>query len=444
MRFTSFVTVPLLLAAAAAMGQPGEVLKGREAMGDWRQDRPGLRRLLRVEDMPEKTAPTYGEAKVVPMPAGAMPKVPEGFTIEMVASGLAQPRAIRFSPGGDLFVSDSEPGLVRIYRFSGGGSQPSEEGVFASGLNKPYGIAFYPPGERPEWVYIANTDGVVRFKYTPGDLKAAGEAEPVVKGILWTHHWTRDIQFAPDGSRLYLAVGSGSNVALDMFPAPRVEGGLDGWNKANPVGAAWDTEEHRANILSYTPEGGDPKIYATGLRNPAGIAIQPRTGTLWAVVNERDELGDDTPLEYATSVKEGAFYGWPWYYLGDHEDPRQAGKRPDLKGRVTLPDVYIQAHTAPLQIAFADSDRFGPGFKGDAFVALHGSWNRAKRVGYKVIRLPFDESGKPTGETEDFVTGFVTSDSEVWGRPVGVAVSKDGALFVSEDGNGTIWRIDRK
>ncbi|HYD01341.1 MAG TPA: PQQ-dependent sugar dehydrogenase, partial [Phycisphaerales bacterium] len=302
----------------------------------------------------------------------------------------------------------------------------------------------YPPGSNPEWVYVAQTDSVVRFHYSPGDLKAASAPETVVSGLPWQHHWTKDICFSPDGAKMYLAVGSGSNVALDMFPEPREDGKLEAWKKNKPLGAAWDTEERRANILTYTPDGKNEAIMATGLRNPSGIALQPATGRLWAVINERDGLGGDTPFEYATSVREGAFYGWPWYYMGGHEDPRQKGKRPDLKGKLTEPDVLLQAHTAPLQIVFYEGDAFPAEYRGDAFVTYHGSWDREQRVGYKVVRLHFDDSGMPTGEVEDFMTGFVVSDKQVWGRPVGVAVGKDGSLYVTEDGSGTVWRVTRR
>jgi glucose/arabinose dehydrogenase len=245
-----------------------------------------------------------------------------------------------------------------------------------------------------------------------------------------------------------VGVGSGSNVALDMFPEPHLTmhpeprnvDGLRGWAKLKPLGATWDTEELRADVLSFDPDGKNMKIVATGLRNCQALTLQPATGQLWCAVNERDELGDNTPFEYATHVVDGAFYGWPWYYIGGNQDPRHAGQRADLKDKVTVPDVFIQAHSAPLQMTFYQGDAFA-GYKGSAFVTLHGSWNRDRRTGYKVIRLLFDASGKPTGEYEDFMTGFVVSDTQVWGRPVGVAVAKDGSLFVTEDGNGTIWRI---
>ena len=426
---------------AQANGESGKVLRGQAAFGDWREDAPGVRRLITAGDLPGIGPETANTVEVVPQPAGVRPQVPKGFSVEMVTSGLAQARVIRVAPNGDLFVANSSANEVRVYRVSPGSAKPTVSQVFATGLSQPYGIAFYPPGPDPAWIYIANSNGVVRYPYKNGDLKTTSQPERIVEGIPPSHHWTRDILFTPDGSRLLLAVGSGSNDALDMFPVPRVPGDMDGWNKTHQLGAAWDTEEGRANILSFDPKGQDPKIFATGIRNPSGITIQPATGRLWAVVNERDGLGDNTPFDYATHVQEGAFYGWPWYYIGGHEDPRHKGEHADLKDQVTIPDVLIQAHSAALQIVFYEGADFPAEYKGSAFVTLHGSWDRARRTGYKVVRLLFDNSGKPTGAYEDFMTGFVISDKQVWGRPVGIAVGKDGSLFVTEDGNGTIWRI---
>jgi glucose/arabinose dehydrogenase len=427
--------------ATRAQESEGQLLKGQAAFGGWQQDRPGMRRLFTLQDLPSIGESTPNFSEVVPRPAGAKPQVPAGFQVELVASGLTEPRAIRTAPNGDLFVADSSANTVRVFRVPAGSAKPARDAVFARGLYQPYGIAFYPLGPTPEWVYIANSDGVVRFPYRNGDLTASGKPEKIIERIPWVHHWTRDIAFSPDGQRLLLSVGSGSNVALDMFPEPLIKGGLQTWIKTRPLGATWDTEERRADLLSFDPNGKDEKIVATGLRNCAGLTIQPATGRRWCVVNERDELGDNTPFEYATEVKEGAFYGWPWYYIGAHEDPRHKGARPDLKDEVSVPDVLMQAHSAPLQIAFYEGDNFPAAYKGSAFVTFHGSWNRALRTGYKVVRLLFDKAGKPTGEYEDFMTGFVISDKQVWGRPVGVAVAQDGSLFVTEDGNGTIWRI---
>jgi glucose/arabinose dehydrogenase len=428
----------------------GQTLRGAAAFGSWHDDRPGVRRLLTAQDLPPVSKPTDGTApRVVAMPAGARPQVPNGFSAELVTPDLRNARVIRVAPNGDLFVASSMSNSVHVLRIPAGSAKPDKYAVFATGLQEAFGIAFYPLGPNPQWVYVATSDGLVRFPYRNGDLKATGKPERLVAGIPTAHHYARDIAFSPDGKRVFFSVGSGSNVALDMFPAPhlirdplpRPISSLAEWLKFRPAGAAWDTEELRANVLSFDPNGRDQKIVATGLRNCSGVTVQPVTRQLWCVVNERDQLGDNTPFEYATHVVDGAFYGWPWYYIGGHEDPRQAGNRPDLRNKVTVPDVFMQAHSAPLQMVFYQGADFPAEYRGSAFVTMHGSWNRGRRTGYKVVRLLFDGRGKPTGEYEDFMTGFVVSDTEVWGRPVGVAVANDGSLFVTEDGNGTIWRV---
>jgi glucose/arabinose dehydrogenase len=427
----------------------GQVLRGEAAFGSWHDDRPGVRRLIRPQDLPPVSTPTYGVAQVVAMPAGARPQLPDGFSAELVTRDLRNARVIRVAPNGDLFVASSMSNTVHVLRIPAGSAKPQQLTVFASGLPQAFGIAFYPLGPNPQWVYVATSDGVVRFPYRNGDLKATGRPERIVAGIPTAHHWARDIAFSPDGTRLFFSVGSGSNAAVDMFPEPhlvrtpepRIVTSLAEWLTLRPAGAAWDTEELRANVLSFDPNGRNMRIVATGLRNCSGITVQPITGQLWCVVNERDELGDNTPFEYATHVVEGAFYGWPWYYIGAHEDTRPASKRPDLRTKVTVPEVFMQAHSAPLQVVFYQGNNFPAEYKGSAFVTMHGSWNRANVTGYKVVRLLFDGSGKPTGEYEDFMTGFVVSDAQVWGRPVGVAVAHDGSLFVTEDGSGTIWRV---
>lgn len=441
MRIAGYTGLALFLATSALAQQAGQpVLTGEKAFGDWKSDRPGVRRLIKPGDLqkPYATRSASNGPDLADRPEGAKPVVPPGFTAELVASGIDNPRVVRVAPNGDLFVADSEANQVRVYRLAEGSAKPAEKSVFARGLTQPYGIAFYPPGDKPQWLYVANSNSVVRFPYRDGDLVASGKPETIVEKIPANHHWTRDIAFSPDGKTLYLSVGSGSNVAEDIGARPR--GGVDEWAKAQPLGAAWGAEQGRADVLAFDPDGRNRRTVATGLRNCSGMSVQPATGTLWCVVNERDELGDDVPFDYATSVKQGAFYGWPWYYIGDNEDPRHKGVRPDLTGKVTIPDVLVQAHSAPLNIAFYEGGNFPAEYKGDAFVALHGSWNRNVRTGYKVVRLRFKD-GKPTGEYDDFATGFVVSDDAVWGRPVGVAVAKDGALIVTEDGNGTIWRI---
>ncbi|HTJ59201.1 MAG TPA: sorbosone dehydrogenase family protein [Devosiaceae bacterium] len=427
-------------ALAADDTATGKLLSGAAAFGGYQKDAPGITRHLTIKDQPPPDqADTAANAPdVVPMPAGAMPKVQQGFKVELVASGIRNPRAMRVAPNGDLFVADSRANRVLVYRIPAGDAKPEAHNVFATGLHQPYGINFYPPGPDPKWIYIANSNSVVRYPYKSGDLKAQGRPETVVADVPSTHHWTRDIIFTPDTKTMFLSVGSGSNDAEDMGKRP--PGGLAAWTEDHPLGEAWGSEMGRAAVWALTPDGKDKKIYATGLRNCAGMTLQPATEQLWCVVNERDMLGNNVPFEYATAVKEGGWYGWPWYYLGGHEDPGHAGARPDLAGKLTLPDVLMQAHSAPLNIAFYEGDQFPPEYKGDAFVALHGSWNRSDRTGYKVVRLLFKD-GKPTGEYQDFVTGFVQPNGAVWGRPVGLAVGKDGSLFVSEDGNGTIWRV---
>ncbi|MBZ9677991.1 PQQ-dependent sugar dehydrogenase [Mesorhizobium sp. ES1-1] len=445
-RFASLAAVPVsLVIAGCAFAADQPALKGAAAFGDWRADKPGVRRLIRPEDLPKPyvTQSASNGAGLADMPAGAKPHLPPGFSAELIASGIANPRVVRIAPNGDLFVADSDANQIRVYRLAKGGAKPVEDGIFAGDLNQPYGIAFYPPGNDPQWVYVANSDSVVRYAYREGALRAYGAPETVIENIPSNHHWTRDIVFSPDGKTLFLSVGSGSNVAEDMDKEP--EGGIEAWASSKPLGATWGSEDGRADVLAFDPDGKNGRILATGLRNCSGMTVQPVTGALWCVVNERDALGDNVPSEYATTVKEGAFYGWPWYYVGNNEDPRHKGERPDLAGKATIPDVLMQAHSAPLGIAFYDRDLpGGSGFpleyRGDAFVTLHGSWNRGNRTGYKVVRLLFRD-GKPTGEYEDFITGFVISKGEVWGRPVGVAVASDGALILTEDGNGTIWRV---
>lgn len=431
------ISAALFVTTTAFAQQADEpVLKGAAAFGDWRADRPGVRRLIRPNDLPKPyvTKSASNSAGLAERPADTKPKLPPGFSAELIASGIDNPRVVRVAPNGDLFVADSDANQVRVYRLA----EPAQDGIFAGNLNQPYGIAFYPPGDDPQWVYVANSDSIVRFAYRSGDLKASGDPETIVDNIPANHHWTRDIVFSPDGKTLYLSVGSGSNVAEDMGKEP--EGGLDAWAKSKPLGATWGSEDGRADVLAFDPDGKNGRIVATGLRNCSGMTVQPATGALWCVVNERDGLGDNVPSEYATVVRDGAFYGWPWYYIGNNQDPRYKGERPDLAGKADIPDVLMQAHSAPLNITFYEGKSFPAEYKGDAFVALHGSWNRGNRTGYKVVRLLFRD-GKPTGEYEDFITGFVVSNGEVWGRPVGVAVANDGALIMTEDGNGTIWRV---
>jgi glucose/arabinose dehydrogenase len=326
-----------------------------------------------------------------------------------------------------------------VLRATADGSKPAVSEIFADRLSQPFGIAFFPSGDNPKWVYVANTDSVVRFPYTPGDTKAAGAPETVVAKLPRGGHSTRDVVFSKDDQRMMVSVGSDSNVGEGMGSPPGGQG-LSSWIAANPLGASWGYETSRADVLTFDPDGKNAGVFATGIRNCVGLAVHPSTGDLYCSTNERDGLGDNLVPDYVTRVRQGAFYGWPWFYIGEHQDPRHAGARPDLKGRITVPDVLIQPHSASLGLTFYNGSAFPAEYRGDGFAAEHGSWNRSKRTGYKVIRVRLKD-GVPSGEYEDFATGFVVNDSDVWGRPVGVAVARDGALLVSEDGNGTIWRI---
>ncbi|OAF03653.1 sorbosone dehydrogenase [Bradyrhizobium centrolobii] len=436
-RIWSVATFVWSLTAAATTARAELVLQGKDAYGSWQSDKPGIVRLIRPQDLvkPRATPSFANSSRVVSRPPEASLQMPAGFKIELFAEGLRGPRIVRVAPNGDVFVAETRAGNIRVLRASEGKVATNE--VFASGLKQPFGIAFFPSGDNPQWVYVANTDSVVRFPYQPGDLKARGKPETVVPSLPTGGHSTRDIVFTPDDKRMLVSVGSLSNVAEGMGTPP---GGLEAWSRTQPLGAAWASETERAAVLAFNPDGKERKIYATGIRNCVGLAIQPQTGLPWCSTNERDGLGDDLVPDYVTSVKEGAFYGWPWFYIGSNEDPRHRRARPDLEDKVTVPDVLVQPHSASMGMTFYQGTQFPAEYRGDAFAAQHGSWNRSKRTGYKVIRIRVKD-GKPTGEYEDFVTGFVINDRDVWGRPVGVAVAKDGSLLVSEDGNGTIWRV---
>lgn len=402
-----------------------QVRTGKDAMGDWTTDAPGVRRKITVNDLPQPYA-TRGVdngPRIVRRPDGAWPKAPAGFKVEQYTTGLNNPREIVTAPNGDLFIAESGPGRIRILRGRGADGKPQTNEVFASGLHQPFGIAFYPPGPNPKYVYIGNTDEVVRFPYKNGDLHASGSSEHVADlpgggRLRGGGHWTRDVRFRADGKKMYVSVGSLTN----DFEGSRGQ------------------EDKRADILEFDPDGKNERIYASGIRNAVGLAIHPKTGQLWCSVNERDMLGDDLVPDYVTRVKEGGFYGWPWFYMGSNQDPRHPGEHPELKNKVIVPEVLVGSHMASLCMTFYTGSSFPAAYRNEGFAAQHGSWNRARRVGYKVLRIPL-KNGAPTGEMEDFLTGFVTPDGNVWGRPVGVATAPDGALMVSDDASGTIWRI---
>jgi len=388
---------------------------------DYRFEDPGKVRKITLQDLPAPFAtPSAGNGpKVAPRPENAWPKVPPGFKVELYASGLEEPRLIRTAPNGDFFVAERS-GSIKVIRGITGQGKAELIAVFASSLKMPFGVNFYPPGPDPQWVYVGSLHEVVRYPYQNGDLKARGPAEHIADLPGGEYHWTRDIQFSPDGKKMFVAVGAASNVDdPDTSPA----------------------EKNTADILQFNPDGSEMRVYASGIRNPVGLAINPQTGELWCSTNERDGLGDNLVPDYITHVQDGGFYGWPWWYMGGHQDPRHEGKHLELKDKVITPDVILNPHNASLQLTFYDGKQFPAEYQGDIFASEHGSWNRSVRVGYELIRVPLHQSGHASGEYEDFMTGFVVDTTHVWGRPVGVTVAPDGSLLVTDDASNSIWHI---
>ncbi len=398
------------------------------------QDRPGTsenevplssfetatKHSIKPDEMPEPFASqsVRRSSRKVDRPAGASLRVPEGFGVNTFSEGIFRnPRMMALAPNGDVFVSDSSANRIIVLRDKNGDGRADEDYVFTDDVTQPFGMAFYK-----EWLYVANTDSVVRFRYKPGDLEATGSPEKIIDlpGKGYRQHWTRNLVFSADGSKLFVTVGSESNVSIE--PDPR-----------------------RAAISVYDPDGGNHRIFASGIRNPVGVAVNPRSGELWTAVNERDGLGDDLVPDYVTSVKDGGFYGWPYVYIGKNIDPRRKEDvKPEHLESVLVPDVLVRSHSAALGIIFYQGEMFPEEYRGDAFVAFHGSWNRQKLTGYKVIRIRFDESGKPQGnEYEDFLSGWLPDpdSTDVWGRPVGLLVLKDGSMLVTDDGANKIWRV---
>jgi glucose/arabinose dehydrogenase len=411
-------------AARPAANPPGKP----SAFSDYRSQLPGRRHLIRPSDLGPARVQDTGDngPRMVTRPLDAWPKVPAGFKVDLYASGLANPRLMRTAPNGDVFLVESRPGVIKVLRGVGPDGKVAAIHTFSSrGLKKPYGLAFYPPTGEPRWLYVGNTDAIVRYPYRTGDLEAKAKPSLIAElpggGLLrGGGHWTRDVAFSLDGKKLFASVGSYSNVDdPDDTPA----------------------ERNRACILEFDPEGKNMRVYASGIRNPVGLAVQPRTGVLWTSVNERDWLGDNLVPDYITSVREGGFYGWPWFYIGGNQDPRHRGKHPELRDKTIVPDVLLQPHNASLQLAFYEGQMFPAEYRGDIFAAQHGSWNHTVRTGYEVIRVPMRGQDRASGEYEDFMTGFVTAAGDVWGRPAGVAVAADGALLVSDDAGNTIWRV---
>jgi glucose/arabinose dehydrogenase len=367
---------------------------------------------IRADRMPAPyaTRSAGNPPQVVDPPPGAHLTAPRGFHVNVFAGGFDDPRTMLLAPNGDVIVAEPGGGKVTILRDANHDGVAEQRSTFASGLNSPFGLALLGG-----FLYVGNEDGVVRFDYHPGQVKASGPPKSITP-LPAGGHSTRGLLVSRDGTKLYVSVGSASNVSVEEPP--------------------------RAAILIMNPDGSARRTFASGLRNPIGMALEPSTGALWTVVNERDGLGDDLVPDYATDVKDGAFYGWPFAYIGKNEDPRRRGERPDLVAKTIVPSLLIQSHSAPIGITFYTGSKFPPEYRGNAFVALHGSWNRTRRTGYKIIRIPF-KNGRPTGGYDDFVAGWMTDETSrrVWGRPACLLVLGDGSLLISDDGAGKIWRV---
>ncbi len=355
----------------------------------------------------------YNAPELTPAPAGFVPRVPAGFTVSVFARGFKTPRWLAVAPNGDVFLADSHSGQIWVLHDPRRRGVAESRELFAGNLNLPFGIAFHE-----SYVYIADTDQVMRFHYDPATSQRQGNAQHILDlpALGYNEHWTRSIAFSLDGGKMYVSVGSGTNVSIE-------------------------DDRRRAAILMANADGSGARLFAAGLRNAVGIACNPESGRLWASVNERDNLGDDVPQDYFTSVQDGGFYGWPYSYTGHHVDNR-VSPRPDLVARAIVPDLLLGGHVAPLQFAFYEAQQFPSAYRHGAFLAEHGSWNRRIRSGYQVVFVPF-ANGVPAGSPMPFLTGFAPDPAKrrVYGRPVGVAVAADGSLLVSDDAAGLIWRV---
>jgi glucose/arabinose dehydrogenase len=399
---------------------------------DFKGEAPGNMHHITANDLPDPYATKSSAVFSRPVPRGdAWPQAPAGFKVDLYAESLKgddgkpiAPRTIITAPNGDFFVAAQNQGEVVVFR-TGPDGKMGQMQVFASKLNLPFGLAFYPAGPNPKYLYVGDTNAILRFPYANGDMKATADPETIVGDIpAGPNHFSRGVAFSLDGKKMYISVGSHTNVTdIDTDKS----------------------EFHRADILVADPntlnqDGKTIDVYASGIRNGSGLITNPTTGELWTSTNERDELGDNIPPDYITHVQAGGFYGWPWYYTGGHQDPRFPGKHPELKDKVIVPDVLMEPHDASLNITFYEGKQFPKQFKGQLFGAEHGSWNRSVRTGYEVIMAPM-KNGHATGEYQDFLTGFVTPAGECWGRPVGVTVANDGSLIVTDDGTNSIWKV---
>ncbi|MBP1224113.1 PQQ-dependent sugar dehydrogenase [Flavobacterium sp. 1355] len=370
---------------------------------------------------PYATESKTSYSKVIGWPEGKTPIAPKGFVVTKFAGDLVNPRWTYIAPNNDIFVVESgtraSKNQITVFRDADKDGKFETRNVFISNLNKPFGMLVLK-----DYFYIANTDGLYRYPYKNNPLKLETQGTKILELPAggYNNHWTRNLLASKDGSKIYVSVGSGSNNA---------EHGID-------------KELRRADILEINPDGTGEKIYASGLRNPVGMDWNPANGELWTAVNERDELGDELVPDYVTSVKRDGFYGWPYSYFGSIPDPRMKGERKDLVEKAIVPDIPVGPHTASLGLAFYTKDKFPAKYKNGIFIGQHGSWNRSKISGYKVLFVPF-ANGKPSGKPEDFLTGFVSNEekAEVYGRPVAVTVMNDGSLLVNDDSGNTIWKV---
>ncbi len=420
----SFAAVFLLFSFGCTFSQnPNSTPPPKAPFTDYRYEKPGTTHKIMTSDLPAPfaTKSAMNGPAVVDRPKDAWPQAPAGFKVELYTTDVQQPRKVITAPNGDFFVAQSHDGNIKVFRGITADGKPQQTSLFATGLNEPYGIAFYPPGPNPQYVYVGDTDAVLRFPYHNGDLKATGKPQKLAALPEAGGHSTRDLVFSRDGKQVFIGIGSDSNIDdPDTHP----------------------NEKGRAQIWVMNADGSGARMYAYGIRNAGGgLAVNPTTGQLWCSVNERDELGNNLVPDYITHVEAGGFYGWPYYYLGGNPDPRLMGAHPELKSKAIVPDVLLQAHNASLEMLFYEGKTFPADYQGDIFAAQHGSWNRAPRAGYEVIRVPLHQTGKAGGEYEDFLTGFVLTNGKVWGRPVGVAVALDGSLLVTDDASNSIWRV---
>jgi glucose/arabinose dehydrogenase len=430
---------------ASAPAPAADVPQSTAASANWRLDAPGKMHRVSAASLPAPFATNSSRngTSVVARPGQATLSVPPAFRVEVFATGLSAPRKMVLADNGDVLVAETSAGRVSLLHPAADGSKAASSDVFIKGLKQPFGLALYPTAQHPQWLYVAESGRIVRYPYRTGDVQPRGAAQIVVPQLPSGGHFTRDIAFSPDGAQLFVSVGSGSNVAESMSKKSPQQ--IKAWEAQHGLGAGWDGEENRAAVLVFDAASpGASTIFATGIRNCVSLTVQPVNGALWCTTNERDALGDDLVPDYSTRVKRGSFFGWPWYYLGSNEDPRLKGDRPDLKDKVAVPDVLYQSHSAPLSMTFYvagdGKSAFPADYAGDAIVGFHGSWNRSLRTGYKLVRVHM-KNGEPTGDYEDFLTGFVVDDSSVWGRPVATLQLADGSLLMSDDGANLIYRI---